>query len=448
MSAPVHPMLDSTDSTDIARSWRGARRRSRVGVPWRGPQRGVPRRAGVESPAALRESRVTVVDRWLAARVQQTIEHVAVRLELWDASSPYAAAAPPIGSLIVRDRLTLLGLLVNPELWFGEAYMAGRLEIDGALEPVIEALSRASAPAPSAIECIRAMLAVPNTLTHARRNVHQHYDLGNDFYQQWLDRDLVYTCAYFASPQMSLDEAQRAKLDLVCRKLRLQPGDTVVEAGCGWGALALHMARRYGARVKAFNLSREQLAYARARAGREGLADRVEFIDDDYRSVKGEFDVFVSVGMLEHVGLHHFRSLAEVLQRTVRRSGGRGLLHFIGRDAPRPLNAWIGRRIFPGAYPPTLAQVTTNILTPAGMSVLDVENLRLHYAQTLGHWNRRFAAVKDNVRGRYGAEFERAWELYLAGSQAAFATGWMQLFQIVFAPFESTPPYWTRSDRR
>jgi cyclopropane-fatty-acyl-phospholipid synthase len=425
MSAPDQPFLDSTG---VARPWRG---------PWR---------AGIKSPAARRNSRVTVVDRYLAARVQQTIERVAVRLELWDGSSPYSASTPPIGGLIVRDRRTLLGLLVNPELYFGEAYMARRLEIEGALEPVIEALSRASAPAPSAIEWIRAMLALPNTLTHARRNVHQHYDLGNDFYQQWLDRDLVYTCAYFASAEMSLDDAQRAKLDLVCRKLRLHPGDTVVEAGCGWGALALHMARRYGARVKAFNVSREQLTYARARARREGLADRVEFIDDDYRSVKGEFDVFVSVGMLEHVGLHHFRTLADVLRRTVRRGGGRGLLHFIGRDAPRPLNAWIGRRIFPGAYPPTLAQVTTKILTPAGMSVVDVENLRLHYAQTLARWNQRFAAVREDVRARHGAEFQRAWELYLAGSQAAFATGWMQLFQIVFAPFESAPPYWTRSE--
>ncbi|HEY3043536.1 MAG TPA: cyclopropane-fatty-acyl-phospholipid synthase family protein [Vicinamibacterales bacterium] len=421
MSTPTHPALDSRG---IHRSFGGA----------------------VESPGGQTHPRVTLVDRRLAARVQRTIEHVAVRLELWDGSSPYAASTPPIGDLIVRDRRALLGLLVNPELWFGEAYMARRLEIRGALGPVIEALHRASAPAPSVIEWIRAVLAVPNTLTNARRNVHHHYDLGNDFYQQWLDRDLVYTCAYFADSRMSLDEAQHAKLDLVCRKLRLQPGDTVVEAGCGWGALALHMARHYGAQVKAFNVSREQLTYARDRARHEGLSDRVEFIDDDYRSVKGEFDAFVSVGMLEHVGLHNFRTLAEVLRRTVRRRGGRGLLHFIGRDAPRPLNAWITRRIFPGAYPPTLAQVTTDVLTPAGMSVIDVENLRLHYARTLAHWSERFAAVQEEVRGRYGAEFQRAWELYLAGSKAAFVTGWMQLFQIVFAPFDSTPPYPTRSE--
>jgi cyclopropane-fatty-acyl-phospholipid synthase len=276
--------------------------------------------------------------------------------------------------------------------------------------------------------------------------VHHHYDLGNDFYALWLDAQLVYTCGYFPDPDMSLDAAQEAKLDLVCRKLRLRPGEKVVEAGCGWGALALHMARQYGARVRAFNVSKEQLAYARARAIREGLAGRVEFVDDDYRNVSGPCDAFVSVGMLEHVGLRHLKSLATVLRRTVKRDGGRGLLHFIGRDVPRPLNSWMRRRIFPGGYPPTLAEVTTRVLGPAAMSVLDVENLRLHYARTLAVWGERFADAADEVRTRFGPEFTRAWELYLAGSEAAFTTGWMQLFQIVFAPRESAPPSWTRSD--
>jgi cyclopropane-fatty-acyl-phospholipid synthase len=397
-------------------------------------------------PRARAVPRVSALDRWLAERVQRGIEPVAVRLELWDSTSPYAAPVPPVGDVIVRDRQALLGLVVDPDLWFGEAYTAGRIDVRGELEPVVEALSRSSTPENSWIDWVRAVLAIPNTLAGARHNVHHHYDLGNDFYQQWLDNQLVYTCAYFAHAETSLEDAQRAKLDLICRKLRLQPGDRVVEVGCGWGALALHMARRYGAQVKAFNVSQEQLSYARSRARREGLAHLVEFIDDDYRNVRGEFDVFVSVGMLEHVGLHQFGTLAKVLRQSVRRQGGRGLLHFIGRDAPRPLNPWIRRRIFPGGYAPTLAQVTTDVLTPAGMSVVDVENLRLHYARTLAHWHQRFAAVAHQVRARYGAEFERAWALYLAGSQAAFATGWMQLFQVVFAPFETAPPYWTRSE--
>lgn len=288
----------------------------------------------------------------------------------------------------------------------------------------MEALTRLSQPGLTWRD--RFALTLPNSLSASRRNVHSHYDLGNEFYQLWLDRRLVYTCAYYTNEHMSLDDAQLAKLDLVCRKLRLRPGERVIETGCGWGALALHKARHYGVHVRAFNISREQLSFARDRAAREGLTDRVEFIDDDYRSVSGQYDAFVSVGMLEH--------------------GGRGLLHFIGRDVPCPLNAWIRRRIFPGGYTPTIAEVATHTLGPAGMSIIDIENLRLHYARTLAHWSERFALVKDRVRQAYSDEFQRAWELYLAGSQAAFATGWMQLFQILFIPRGSSPPSWTRSD--
>ena len=390
--------------------------------------------------------RVTALDRWLASQVQQTIEKAGVRLELWDGSSPYEASRPTVGDLVVGDRRALIGIAVNPDLYFGESYMAGRLHVRGVMRQVFAALSGASLADPTWRQRISAALASANSLRSARRNVHHHYDLGNDFYSLWLDPDLVYTCAYFSDPEMSLGAAQRAKLDLVCRKLRLRPGETVIEAGCGWGALALHMARHYGVRVRAFNVSKEQLEYARERAVREHLADRVDFIDDDYRNVTGVYDVFVSVGMLEHIGLRHLRSLAAVLRKTVRRDGGRGLLHFIGRDVRRPLNSWIRRRIFPGGYPPTLAEVTTRVLAPAAMSVLDVENLRLHYARTLAIWSERFAQAKDDVRNRFGPEFTRAWELYLAGSEAAFTTGWMQLFQIVFAPRESDPPSWTRSD--
>lgn len=396
-------------------------------------------------PLTSRASRrVSSWDRRAAGHLQRSIQAAGVRVELWDGSSLYDGSAPAVGDLVFHDRLALVGLIVNPELYFGEAYMAGRLDVRGRLEAVVEALSRLPAPVTTWHHRLAAALALPNSLAGSRNNVHQHYDLGNDFYALWLDAELLYTCAYFASPDQTLEQAQTAKLELVCRKLQLRPGELVVEAGCGWGALALYMARQYGVSVKAFNISREQIAFARDRARREGLAGQVEFIEDDYRNVGGRCDAFASIGMLEHVGLRHFHSLATVLKRVVRRDGGRGLLHFIGRDASRPLNPWIRRRIFPGAYPPTLAEVTTGVLAPAGMSVVDVENLRLHYARTLSHWADRFATARNQVRAQYGDEFPRAWELYLAGSQAAFAAGWMQLFQIVFAPRESAPPSWTR----
>ena len=381
---------------------------------------------------------------WLATTLRRRLSRVGVRLRVASGPSLYDGPEPAIGELVVNDVRTLVALILRPDLYFGEGYMAGRLEVRGNLEEVLEALGRLS-PSPSAMERIAGLLASANSLATARRNVHYHYDLGNDFYRSWLDSEMVYTCAYYAEREMSLDAAQTAKLDLVCRKLRLHPGEKVIEAGCGWGALALHMARAYGARVKAYNVSREQIAFARERAAREGLAHQVEFIDDDYRNVNGTFDAFVSVGMLEHVGRRDYATLARAISRTVR-GGGRGLLHFIGRDTPRPLNAWIRRRIFPGAYTPTLGEVTNQVLMPAGMSVLDVENLRLHYARTLRHWAERFARIGDQVRDRYGEEFRRAWELYLAGSEAAFATGSMQLFQVLFIQSGCEPPYWNRAE--
>jgi cyclopropane-fatty-acyl-phospholipid synthase len=389
-------------------------------------------------------ARLGWLQRRLAALLQRTLSAVAVRLELWNGSVLYDGPQPAVGSLVVGDPRALRGLVFDPHMEFGEAYMAGRLRVRGGLGPVVEAISRTSL-SPTLRDRLALLVPASNSVSRSRRNVHHHYDLGNDFYQGWLDEQLLYTCAYFEHPDVSLEDAQRAKMDLVCRKLRLQPGETVVEAGCGWGALALHMARAYGARVKAFNLSHEQIKFARERAQREGLAGQVDFIEDDYRNVQGQFDAFVSVGMLEHVGLRHYDSLARVLNRVLPRAGGRGLLHFIGRDIARPLNAWIRRRIFPGAYAPTLAEVTSRVLEPARMSVLDVENLRMHYARTLAHWSQRFAAMETQVRARYGEEFSRAWELYLVGSEAAFAVGSLQLFQVVFSPAETAPPYWSRS---
>jgi cyclopropane-fatty-acyl-phospholipid synthase len=380
----------------------------------------------------------------LGTLLQHQVERGGVEIRLWDGAACAALTEKMIGALCIHDRRTLIGLLLNPDLQFGESYTAGRLEVVGPLEPVLEALSRVTPPEPWWFDHARAAFARSISIDGARRNIHEHYDLGNDFYARWLDREMLYTCAYYPTRDTTLDAAQRAKLVRVCSKLHLRPGESVVEAGSGWGALALFMARQYGVQVRSFNLSTEQVAYARERAAREGLSDRVEFIEDDYRNVTGKCDVFVSLGMLEHVGLRQFSAFAEVLERTVRRRSGRGLLHFIGRDSPRPVNAWIRRHIFPGSYTPTLAEVTAHVLTPAGMSVLDIENLRLHYVQTLRQWRERFTAHRQDIERELGEEFARAWDLYLAGSQAAFATGWMQLFQVVFAPRGAPPPYWTR----
>jgi len=361
-----------------------------------------------------------------------------VIIELWDGTE-VGATQVPVERIRIADRPALYQLLFNPDLQFGELYVENRLQIEGDLYTTLRVLCdslpdfRDRGRLHRALA--RAYLFKRNSMARAKDNIYHHYDIGNAFYRIWLDQQLVYTCAYFSQADMSIEQAQVAKLDHVCRKLQLQAGMEVVEAGCGWGALALHMARYYDVKVKAYNISKEQLAYARERAAQEDLADKVEFIEGDYRQIQGEFDRFVSVGMLEHVGLKHYRELGETINRVLRPLG-RGLIHTIGRNRPMPMNAWIERRIFPGAYPPSLSEMA-GIFEPFRLSIQDVENLRLHYAETLRHWQLRFEAHSDQVRHMFDEAFVRSWRLYLAGSRAAFDCGELQLFQVVFNRFNA-----------
>lgn len=382
----------------------------------------------------------TRLDRWALEHIWRTVRHAPIRLMLWDGVALPPHAGPSLPTIVFKNRQALFRWVWDSELNFGESYMSGDVEIRGDLVALLEAIYRTWAVPPPRPWWL---WQKSNDARAARENVHHHYDLGNEFYHLWLDREMVYTCAYLPTPECSLEEAQIAKMDLVCRKLQLQPGERVVEAGCGWGSLALFMAKRYGVTVRSFNISAEQIAYARNRAREEGLASQVEFIEDDYRNVRGDYDVFVSVGMLEHVGLPDFSTLGRVIDRSLT-GGGRGLLHFIGRNRPMPLNAWVRKRIFPGAYPPTLGEVFEHVLEPQAFSVLDVENLRLHYAKTLEHWLRRFNDASPQIEQMFDEAFVRAWRLYLAGAQASFTTGWMQLFQVLFARGGSNKVPWTR----
>jgi cyclopropane-fatty-acyl-phospholipid synthase len=383
----------------------------------------------------------TATDRWALTRVQRAVPSARVRLALWDGFDIQPARGAPVATVVFKTRRALLATIWNPDLNLGDAYMRGDVEVQGDLVAMLSDVYRAlerRRPRPWWLG------TRSNGLREARENVHRHYDLGNDFYRLWLDREMVYTCGYFPTPQDTLEAAQIAKMDLVCRKLALMPGDRVVEAGCGWGSLAIFMARHYGVHVRAFNVSAEQIAFARQRAREESVADRVDFVEDDYRNVRGEYDAFVSVGMLEHVGSAHYRTLGSVIARSLTQRG-RGLLHFIGRSQPGELNPWIRKRIFPGAHIPTLPEVFKDVLEPPNLAALDVENLRLHYEVTLDHWRRRFESALDDVANRFDEPFVRAWRLYLAGSQAAFATGSLHLFQIVFARGSSNAIPWTRA---
>ncbi len=399
-------------------------------------------------PPAHTRGRVFSVERRLLKLLLAVMKNPPIRFVLWNGEEIAASPAPPVARVIIHNRVTLIKLVMNPNLYFGDAYSLGHIHVEGNLLELLETIYR-SITAACADGGLGARIlgatrrARPNNLHGSRDNIHQHYDVGNDFYRLWLDEQMLYTCAYFPTPAATLEQAQIAKMDHVCRKLQLKPGEQVVEAGCGWGALALHMARQYGAKVKAYNVSHQQIVYSRERARAEGLDGQVEFIEDDYRNIAGRFDAFVSVGMLEHVGVENYRALGDVIQRVLKESG-HGLIHSIGRNRAQPMNAWIEKRIFPGAYPPTLREMMA-IFEAHQFSVLDVENLRLHYAKTLEHWLWRFEKAAEHIGAMFDESFVRAWRLYLAGSFAAFTNSDLQLFQVLFAPHTNNDLAWTRA---
>ena len=400
------------------------------------------------SKSPMFHSRVTRFDRWLGRTMMDVVGNPRGTLRLWDGKDVTPPIDDPIAVILYGNRLAMWKTIINPELHWGDLYCNGQLEFDGDLARFLEVIY-SNLRTSNRGGLVRRLIKwlghrrIANSHARAEENIHHHYDIGNDFYKLWLDtEEMQYTCAYFHDPDMSLEEAQLAKLHHICRKLQLKPGDTVVEAGCGWGGLALFMARHYGVKVRAYNISREQVSFARQRAADEGLDDKVEYVLDDYRNITGEYDVFVSVGMLEHVGKRDYLSLGDVIARCLKPEG-RGLIHTIGRIRPGAMNAWIERRIFPGAYPPSLKEMM-DIFEPHRLSVLDVENLRLHYALTLEHWLERFEHYRESIEASMDEEFVRAWRLYLAGSIAAFRVGELQLYQVVFARDSNNQLPWSR----
>jgi len=374
------------------------------------------------------------LDRWLLQLLYSSIGCPQISLRLGDAAQVSPEGKIPVATIVIRDRRSMLKMLLDPQLGFGEAYTAGRVEVQGSLVDTLESVFHAMSG--GEMRNAYARIASPllsflqrNSVSGARKNIQRHYDLDTEFFRVWLDCNLVYSGAYFSSPSLTLEEAQAAKMDHICHKLNLQPGERVVDIGCGWGALALHMAERYGVSVQAVSNSHEQVLWARDRAAEQRLSHQVEFIEDDYRNIDTMCDAVVSVGMLEHVGPRRYREMGQVLDRILDRAG-RGLIQSIGRNQPQAFNLWTRKHVFPGTYAPTLRQMMDLF---ERFSVSDVENLRPHYARTLEQWLERFENSAAQVSERFGPEFVRLWRLYLAGAIAAFHSGSLQHFQILFA---------------
>ncbi len=337
----------------------------------------------------------------------------------------------------VHDAGTEWRLALNANLAAGEAYMDGRLTIErGTLYDFMDLMLRnmGTAPLPfsGAIMLYDRLLKwwhQWNDADASRRRVQHHYDLDGRLYDLFLDTDKQYSCAYFPTPETTLEQAQLAKKRHIAAKLRLQQGQHVLDIGSGWGGMALYLAQHYGVEVLGVTLSEEQHRIATQRARDMGLSDRVTFELRDYRSLQGPFDRIVSVGMFEHVGVPHFPAFFQTVNRLLAPDGV-ALLHAIGRsDGPGSTAGFIRKYIFPGGYCPALSEVLP-VIEKSGLYLTDAEILRLHYAETLRHWRERFLAQWDKAKELYDERFCRMWEFYLAGSEVTFRHAGHMVFQL------------------
>lgn len=348
----------------------------------------------------------------------------------------------------ITTRLWLRRLTLDPELALGDAYADGGLIIEAGdlyalmdlvWSNVLSSGDGTGAAIPAAARRLLRRLNQFNPASRALKNVAHHYDLGNDFYHLFLDDDLQYSCAYFERPDMSLEEAQAAKKRLIARKLLIEPDHAVLEIGCGWGGLGLSLAAETGARLDGITLSKEQLNVANARAASKGLSKRARFEQSDYRAVESCYDRIVSVGMFEHVGVPHYQQYFDQVAKLLKVDGV-ALIHTIGRpDGPGATNPWIARHIFPGGYIPALSEIVPSI-ERAGLFITDLEVLRLHYAQTLKEWRRRFLENAHKVTRMYDARFVRMWEFYLVSSELSFRHGAHVVFQLQLAKRQEAVP--------
>ena len=359
-------------------------------------------------------------------------------------------ADPP--RVALRDRKAEWELLRRPELAFGELYMNGRADVvHGTLDEVLGTVSRNAMrnDAPAWLRLLfKTRIALRalhqrNDPNRARRNVAHHYDIGNDLYSLFLDEDQQYSCAYFENDAQTLEEAQLAKRRHIAAKLFVEPGQSVLDIGCGWGGLGLYLARTAGANVTGVTLSQEQLAVANQRAAEAGLSNHARFELQDYRRVRGKFDRIVSVGMFEHVGVNYFKQFFEKIAASLN-DDGIALLHTIGRtDGPGATSPWVVKYIFPGGYIPGLSEIVPHI-ERAGLIILDIEVLRLHYAKTLQVWADRFQANRKKAKTMYDERFCRMWEFYLTGARFAFLYEHHVVWQIQLAKDIYALPHITR----
>lgn len=373
--------------------------------------------------------------RELACAINRTDPAAAFSFELWDGEVIQYGDRPRT-TLIIKSAKVLREMFSKGFLGFGDAYVSGDLEIEGDLQELLRLglivqFDEKNFSLLQKIKLLPFYLQTMGTMEKARGNIAHHYDLTMEFFSLFLDENLTYSCAYFKNEDDSLGQAQRNKYDHIARKLMLSHEDRVVDIGCGWGGMLLHSARKYEIRGTGITLSRNQSQYANRRIEELGLGDRIEVKLQDYRQLSGKFDKFVSIGMFEHVGKNFIPAYMRQVARLLKK-GGIGLLHTISKDVESATDAWTLRYIFPGGYIPSLPE-TVREMGRAGLCILDIEGLRLHYGRTLDCWIANFEKNIGKIRDMFDQRFVRMWRLYLNASSAGFKYNGTRVYQILFS---------------
>ncbi len=368
--------------------------------------------------------------------LEKVSAHIPSKIIYWDGSIKQFGKTPSKITIKIKSPLVLKELMSDLSLGFGENYTNGGLEIEGDLQDVLylEHFIRENgikAPVKTKLKILANKLANINSKKGAKKNISHHYDLGNDFFGLFLDASYTYSCAYFKNPDDTLETAQNNKYELTCRKIHLKDNDTVLDVGCGFGGFLIYAAKRNDIKGLGCTISKNQYEFAKQKIKEEGLEKKIEVIYEDYRNLKGTFNKFVSIGAYEHIGKNYaytfFRKLNTLLE-----AHSIGLLHTIGHNEPLPTDPWTLKYIFPGGYLPSIEELVKRI-RKVKFYILDIENLRPHYAKTIQHWVERFEKNIDKVKQMFGEEFTRMWKLYLNGACASFKWGDTQLYQIVFS---------------
>jgi len=356
-------------------------------------------------------------------------------IDFWDGDVIRFGNLPRV-TLRLKTKRCAKRIIEKGFLGFGESYMTGDLEVDNDLRELLRlglAINFDDHRLPFWQKYRLVILSLLNrdTLRRAPKNISYHYDLGNEFYALYLDKTMAYSCAYFKKKDDSLEQAQLNKYEHICRKLLLKPNESLLDIGCGWGGMLIYAAQKYGITGVGNTLSQNQYEFGNRIIKELGLQDQIKILYQDYRQLSGKFDKVVSIGMFEHVGKKFIPIFIQKVSDLLK-TGGLGLLHTIGKDTPSSGDPWTFNYIFPGAYLPTLHEITCG-MGKAGFSVIDVENLRLHYAKTLEKWGENYERNVARVRELFDDAFVRQWRLFLYSAATGFKHGESRLFQILFS---------------